>query len=114
VISGVIALACALGLVFTASLPAEAAGMRSISGNIRCTAFPVVTVGTSAYAKGTVAFQLMAINNSQSLYYQTLGYTSNYANWGWKFWTMQAGNFYAYGLGSNGAVSSVNRWCAGI
>lgn len=113
-ISGAIALACAVGLVFTASLPAEAAGMRTISGNIRCTAFPNVTISTSAQARGTVAFQMMSYNNASSLFYQTMGYTSNISNWGWKFWATQAGNFYVYGLGSNGAVSSSSRWCSGL
>lgn len=112
--TGVVAFVCALGLVFGAAMPANATAMRAITGTIKCNAYPNVTVGTSATARGSVAFQLMAIGNAQSLYFVNLGYSSQYTNWSWKFWTKQAGNFYAYGYGGNGAVSSVSRWCHNI
>lgn len=105
--------AAAMAATLAVAAPAEAAGMRAITGRISCTAYPNITIGTTAVARGTVQFQL---NNPQNTNSNTvsLGYSAAYANWGWKFWTNEAGNFYAYGLGSNGAVSSANRYCQAI
>lgn len=108
------ALACAIGLTFAAAIPANAAGMKAITGNIACIAYPNVTVGTSATARGDVYFQLNAVHNTKTLYYQYLGYSGAYSNWSWKFWTSQAGNFYAYGTGGAGNVTTVSRWCHNI
>ncbi|MFK4729750.1 hypothetical protein ROT00_08705 [Agromyces mediolanus] len=106
------AAATMLGTLAVAA-PAEAAGMRAVTGRIACTAYPNITIGTSAVAKGTVQFQL---NNPQNTRSNTvsLGYSAAYTSWGWKFWTNEAGNFYAYGLGANGNVTSAKRYCQAI
>lgn len=113
-LAGALALTGALLVALSPAGPAHATGMKAISGNIQCTAYPNVTVGTSAVARGDVVFQLNAINNTGTLFQTRLGYSSVYAPWSWKFWTTQAGNFYAYGNGSIGNVTSISRWCHGV
>ncbi|WP_230671710.1 hypothetical protein [Rathayibacter sp. Leaf248] len=101
-------------VVVGTATPAQATGMRTISGNIICSTFPMVNIGTTATAKGDVDFQLMQFNNTGTQSYVDLGYSASYASWGWKFWNNRAGNFYALGLGSIGAVTAANRYCQGL
>ena len=91
--------------------PAYATGMMSVLGNIHCQQAFLGNVGGEATARGTVDFQLNYWNNTGQLIYVSLGYSSAYAPWGWKFWTSQAGNFYAYGFGTNGNVIAISRFC---
>lgn len=65
-------------------------------------------------ARGEVHFQLNNLNNAGSQHYVKLGYSSTYANWSWKFWTSQAGDFYALAYGSKANVTSASRWCHNI
>lgn len=101
----------ATGIGLAAATPAHAAGDKTIYGNIKCTAAPVITIGTTATAKGDVSFSLNTYNNTGSLGTVNLGYSSAYAAWGWKWWSSQAGTFNAHAGGSVGAVSAVNRYC---
>jgi hypothetical protein len=108
------AIACACALTFVAAVPANAVSMKFVTGNIKCFAYPNVAVGTSAVARGEVHFQLNALNNAGSLHYVKLGYSATYANWSWKFWTAQAGDFIALAYGSSANVTAASRWCHNI
>lgn len=114
IIAAAAAILCAGSLVLGSAMPANAVAMKAVLGNIKCNAYPNISVGTSATARGTVQFQLNAYNNTGSLYYVSLGSSSAYAPWSWKFWTTRAGNFYAYAWGNSGSVTSVARWCHNI
>jgi hypothetical protein len=114
IVAAAAAILCAGTLVLGSAMPANAVAMKAVLGNIKCTAYPNISIGTSATARGTVQFQLNAYNNTQSLYYVSLGTSSTYASWSWKFWASQAGNFYAYAWGNSGSVTSVARWCHNI
>lgn len=99
-----------LALVLTVGLsasPAAAEGMKGVTGRITCNNLNLV--GTSATAKGTVKFQLNSIGGVQM--WADLGYSSAYAPWGFKWWVGSSREFYAYGRGTIGAVSSVSRYC---
>lgn len=109
-----LAFSCAFALAIGTAVPAEAVAMKFVAGNIRCFAYPNVSVGTSAMARGEVHFQLNNLNNAGSQHYVKLGYSSTYANWSWKFWTSQAGDFYALAYGSKANVTSASRWCHNI
>lgn len=108
------ALVCACALTFVAAVPANAVAMKFVSGNIKCFAYPNVVIGTSAVARGEVHFQLNALNNTSSLHYVKLGYSSTYANWSWKFWTSQSGDFIALAYGGTANVTAASRWCHNI
>ena len=73
------------GIGLVRSAPAEAAGTSSVGGSIRCTAYPVITVGTSASARGAVTFSINKYGSTGRLQSAYLGSSSVYAPWGWKF-----------------------------
>lgn len=106
--------AVALGVVASPT-SAQAVGMSTAAGNIKCIAVPAIFVGTSATAKGDVSFQLNKINNTGTLALGTvkMGYSAAYTSWGWKYITGQAGNFYAYGYGTNGNAMNAKKYCQG-
>jgi hypothetical protein len=112
-VAAVVAVAALSASVSVAS-PAHAQGSRSISGNIACTAFPNVTIGTTATAKGTVELSMNQYNNNGSIGTVRVGASAAYAVWGWKWWSTKAGNYTAYAWGTTGAVSAVNRYCQNI
>ncbi|MFF1635030.1 hypothetical protein [Leifsonia sp. NPDC058248] len=102
------------GIGLATAAPAQAAGNKSVYGNIKCTAYPNIAIGTTATAKGDVEFSMNAHNNAASLGTVGMGYSSAYSAWGWKWWAGSAGTFTAYAWGSAGAVSAVNRYCQNI
>lgn len=102
-------------LLFAAAAPspAHAVGMMSVGGQISCTAFPPQTVRGTATARGTVDFQLQSSKDySSTISYISLGYSSVYAPWSYKWIYQSSGPFYAYGLGSIGNVTKIGRACA--
>lgn len=99
------------GIGLVGSAPAEAAGTSSVGGSIKCTAYPVITVGTSATARGAVTFSINKYGNTGTLESVKVGSSSAYVPWGWKFWTGQAGTFTATGAGTNGGATGAKRYC---
>ncbi len=101
-------------VVLGAALPANATGMKAITGNIHCNAYPNLVIGTSATARGDVNFQLNKADGGGAMEYVSLGYSSAYAPWTWKFWAFSAGSFFVYAYGSSGDVTAASRWCHNI
>ncbi|KAA9111455.1 hypothetical protein [Microbacterium rhizomatis] len=110
------AIASIMGLAVAAGVPsaAFASDAMAVGGNIECMAVPSIFVGTSAYAKGEVYFQLKSFGGMADIGVIEMGTSSTTTYWGWKWITGRSGPFItqAYDSGPTvGTVSSVERYC---